>query len=161
IVSVARAEVALRHGRHSEAEMFAEVAATADSDLTVRALSIAGRAAHLASREEEALEFYRRAEACASTDAERRDARWGQLRSFIELERPEALQTLSDLTATVTSSDAREIVRAAGHRLHWGLRFGVVEIAEADRAAQLLRVVTDPLVTSSFQSVYSTALALT
>ncbi len=160
IISVARAEVALRHGRHAEAQMFAEVAATGASDSTVRALSIAGRAAHLASHEEEALEFYRRAEASASTEPERRDARWGQLRSLIELERPQALIALSDLTATGLASDPREVVRAAGHRLHCGLRFGVVELAEADRAAQLLRMVTDPLVTTSFESVYATALAL-
>lgn len=160
IISVARAEVALRHGRHAEAQMFAEVAATGVSESTVRALSIAGRAAHLASHEEEALEFYRRAEATASTEAERRDARWGQLRSLIELERPEALLALSDLIATGIASDPREVVRAAGHRLHCGLRFGTVELAEADRAAQLLKVVSDPLVTTSFESVYSTALAL-
>ena len=52
IVGLARAEVALRLGRHAEAQAFAEVAAVgADDDLTFRALLAAGRAAHLASRE--------------------------------------------------------------------------------------------------------------
>ncbi len=70
VFSVARAEVALRYGRHMEARAFAEAAAGEESELVFRALSVAGRAAHLASREEDALELYRRAEAAASTDAE-------------------------------------------------------------------------------------------
>ena len=77
--SVARAEVAVRYGRHVEAIAHGEGAATLDSDTAFRALSIAGRAAHLASREDEALELYRRAEAAAATESEQRDARWGQL----------------------------------------------------------------------------------
>ena len=59
IFSLARAEVMLRHGRHVEAVAYAESAAAADPDLEFRALSVAGRAAHLASREEDALDLYR------------------------------------------------------------------------------------------------------
>ena len=54
--------------------------------LAFRSLYVAGRAAHLASREEDALELYRRAEAAAATESERRDARWGQLMCAVELE---------------------------------------------------------------------------
>src|SRR5262249_50742832 len=126
VLALARAEVALRQGCHAEAQLFAERAAIRPSDVTVRALSVPGRAAHLASREEEALALYKRAEATASTDSEKRDALWGQLRCLIELERPEALSTLSELTATSASSGAREFVRAAGHRLHCQLKFGLV-----------------------------------
>ena len=68
VLSVARAEVALRYGRHVEAMAHAEAAAGKDSELAFRALYVAGRAAHLASREEDALELYRRAEAAASTE---------------------------------------------------------------------------------------------
>ena len=54
--SIARAEVALRHGRHAEAQSFAEAAAAAgEPALTFRGLAVAGRAAHLASREEDGL----------------------------------------------------------------------------------------------------------
>ncbi len=159
--ALARAEVALRHGRHAEAQAFAEAGATGEeSQLTFRALSVAGRAAHLASREEEALELYRRAEAAAATEAERRDAVWGQLRCLIELERPEAISTLEGLAPHVGLRDAREAVRAAGHRLHCQIRFGSLDLHEADLAFQVLRAVDDPLVESSFESVYSNSLAL-
>jgi ATP/maltotriose-dependent transcriptional regulator MalT len=97
--SVARAEVALRYGRHVEAIAHAEAAASGGSELAFRALSIAGRAAHLASREEDALELYRRAESAAATDSEQRDARWGQLLCAIELEMPEAEGWLRELQA--------------------------------------------------------------
>ena len=109
IFDIARAEVALRHGRHAEAQSFAEAAATAgDPQLEVRGLGVAGRAAHLASREEEGLELFKRAEAAATTDSERRDALWGQVMCEIELERPEAADRLS------TSARAMSPCRRAG-----------------------------------------------
>ena len=160
IVSVARAEVALRHGRHVESMAHAEAAASNDSELAFRALAVAGRAAHLASREEEALELYRRAEAAASTESEQRDAMWGQLRCFIDLELPEARPTLARLSQGVTLADAREVVRVAAHRLYLQLRCGSLDLEEADTANQLLPAISDPIVESSFQSGYAIALAL-
>ncbi|MDH4340608.1 MAG: LuxR C-terminal-related transcriptional regulator [Thermoleophilia bacterium] len=160
VVSVARAEVALRSGRHVEAMAHAEAAASKDSELAFRALSVAGRAAHLASREEEALELYRRAEAAASTDSERRDAMWGQLRCFIDLELPDAEPTLARLSKGVTLADTREVVRTAAHGLYLQLRLGSLDLEEADRANQLLSAVNDPIVESSFESGYAIALAL-
>ncbi len=79
IFAVARAETLLRNGRHVEAVAHAEAAAVGEPALEFRALSVAGRAAHLASREEDALALYQRAEAAASSEAEVRDAKWGQL----------------------------------------------------------------------------------
>ncbi len=79
IFAIARAETMLRNGRHVEAVAHAEAAAVGDPALEFRALSVAGRAAHLASREEDALALYLRAEAAAASDAEVRDAKWGQL----------------------------------------------------------------------------------
>ncbi|HSI98697.1 MAG TPA: hypothetical protein VK926_10075, partial [Gaiellaceae bacterium] len=52
VVLLARAEATLRRGRYAEAQARAEAAAEEGSELTFRALSVAGRAAHLASREE-------------------------------------------------------------------------------------------------------------
>jgi len=160
IYALARAEVALRHGRHTEAQAHAEAAAADGSDLRFRALTVAGRAAHLASREHEGLDLYRHAEAAAADDEERRDALWGQLRSLIDLELPEALSTAEALSVGVGFADARELMRAAGHRLHLKLRFGSIDLHDADVAYQLLTSVSDPLVASSFLSVYSNALAL-
>jgi LuxR family transcriptional regulator, maltose regulon positive regulatory protein len=160
IVCIARAEVALRHGRHAEAQMFAEVAATGSAESVVRALSIAGRAAHLASHEEEALEFYRRAEASASTEAERRDARWGQLVCATELELPDAPSALAQLNATVVGSDARDLVRSAAYTLSFQVHLGTLDLSSADSASELLHAVNDPLIEASFQNVYAAGLAL-
>ena len=70
-------------------------------ELRFRALCTAGRAAHLASREEHALDLFRRAGAAASHDEERVDALWGELLALIELERAEADETLRLLRTTV------------------------------------------------------------
>ena len=118
VFSIARAEVALRHGRHAEAQSFAEAAATAgEPALTFRGLAVAGRAAHLASREDDGLELFKRAEAAATSEPERRDALWGQLLCAIELELPEAAGTLEELSAGVRISDPRDVVRASAHEL--------------------------------------------
>jgi ATP/maltotriose-dependent transcriptional regulator MalT len=160
-LSLARAEVALRHGRHAEAQTHAEAAASRGSELAFRSLSVAGRAAHLASREEIALELYRRAEAAATTEAERRDALWGQLICATELELPEAGETLQHLNSGVDRSDVREVVRAASYRLNFQVKLGTLDLADADAAYELLGALTDPLIVSSFQSTYSGVLALT
>jgi ATP/maltotriose-dependent transcriptional regulator MalT len=161
VFSLARAEVALRHGRHAEAQAHAEAAADAGSELTFRSLSVAGRAAHLASREEDALELYRRSEAAAATEAERRDSLWGQLICAVELELPEAAETLQHLRSGVNRSDVREVVRAAALGLGYQVTVGALDLREADAAYELLEAVTDPLVVSSFQSTYSGVLGLT
>src|SRR4029453_18499019 len=104
-------------GRHLEATAHAEVASS-DPGIAFRALSVAGRAAHLASREEAALDFYCRAEQAAGSDSQRRDARWGQLACLIELELPDAEPALLELSEDVAFGDAREVVRMAAHRMY-------------------------------------------
>ena len=123
--SLATAEAALRYGRCSEARTFAEAAASSGTPgIAFRALSLAGRATHLASNEETALNLYKRAEAAASTDRELREALWGQLRCSIELELPSATEAMRHLTSTVNSSDAREIVHAASCALLYQEKMG-------------------------------------
>jgi DNA-binding CsgD family transcriptional regulator len=160
IFSVARSETMLRDGRHIEAIAHAERAAAGDSALEFRALSIAGRAAHLASREVEALAIYERAEQAATSEAEARDASWGQLVCMIDLELPSAASKLAELSDGVGFGDPREFVRAAGHGVYLQLRQGSISLDEADVARQLMPTVDDPLVRSSFLSAYSSALAL-
>ncbi|HET9461802.1 MAG TPA: hypothetical protein VFO56_07695, partial [Gaiellaceae bacterium] len=160
IFFLGRSELAFRSGRHLEAMAYGESAAAKDPELAFRALSVAGRAAHIASREEEALELYQRAEAAGSTESERRDAEWGQLACFIDLERPEAGPTLARLSSSVSLADGREVVRAAAHRVYLQLRSGSLQLEEADMASQLLSTVNDPLVESAFRNAYAIALAL-
>ena len=131
------------------------------SDFKFRALSVAGRAAHLASREREALELYRRAEASAPTQVARRDALWGQLICATDLELPEATTLTRALTASViafrhSGDPAVGDVRSSATEAD----LGSLDLTDADAAYGLLSTVDDPLVVSSFQSVYSFALVL-
>jgi len=158
--SLARAEVALRGGRLSEAQAHAERAAKDDSELRFRALYVGGRAAHIASREEEALDLYRRAEAVAPTHVARRDALWGQLICATELELPEATEMTRSLAVSVSRSNIREVFQCASYELGYGTNFGHIDLADADAAYELISTVEDPLVVSSFQSVYSSVLGL-
>jgi DNA-binding NarL/FixJ family response regulator len=158
--ALARAEVALRRGRFGEAQTNAEAAASEESTLTYRALMVAGRATHLASREEEALALYRRAEACANTDVDGREAVGGQLVCLIDLERPEAAVLLENLSSTVVRSDPSDVVKSAGRRLVYQFRFGDLDLAEADRAQELVDSVRDPLSRASFECNYAGALCL-
>ena len=159
VFSLARSEVMLRTGRHLEAVAYAEGAAS-DESIAFRALSVAGRAAHLASREEMALEFFRRAEGKATTDAELRDAKWGQLTCAIDLELSGAPAALDELSLGVSLGDVREVVRMATHRVYLQLRTGELELDEGDTALQLLDATDDPIVEASFLSGYAIALAL-
>jgi DNA-binding NarL/FixJ family response regulator len=160
IFSLTRAETMLRVGRHLEAIAHAEAAAAGEPSLAFRALCVGGRSAHLVSREEDALALYERAERVATSEAELRDSRWGQLRCLIDLERSESRAALDALSEGVGFDDPRELVRAAAHGLMFQLRQGQLSLDESDVARQLLPAVADPLVRSSFLSAYSTALAL-
>ena len=159
--ALARAEVALRYGRHAEAQAFAEVVALGrDSDTQFRALALAGRAAHIASRDAEALKLYERANAVASSNSQRREAAWGVLMCEVELERPEVEAKLVALSSEVRVTDVGTRVRAAAQTLLWQMRMGCLDLDDADAVAELLTAVHDPLIQSSFQSAYSSALAL-
>ena len=160
LFSLARAEVMLRHGRHTEAIAHAEAAASVGSAHAFRALCVAGRAAHLASQEEQALALFRRAGAVAADDDERRDALWGELLALIELEMTGADDTLRMLRATVHPANPTHVVRASAYGLSYQIKLGDLDLSEADAAATLLERVRDPLLISSFQSTYSAALGL-
>jgi ATP/maltotriose-dependent transcriptional regulator MalT len=160
IFYLARAEVLLRQGSHRDAIANAQAAARFDDGHVYRALSIAGRAAHLASQEELALELFEQAHAVAASAHQRQDAMWGQLLALIELEKPESDETLRALHSTVQQADPREVVRAATVGLNHQLKLGNLDLEEADFAATLLDRVRDPLVKSAFQSTYSYSLAL-
>ena len=161
VFALTRAEMMLREGRYVEAVAHAESAALGGSQLEFRALSLAGRAAHLASREEYALALYERAEKIAASERERRDAKWGQVGCLIDLELPSSAAALRELADGVSFGDPRELVRAADQGLYFQLRQGALDLDDADIASQILATVGDPLVKSSFLSAYANALALT
>ena len=160
IFLLSRAEVALRLGRLIEAISNAQAAADHDRGLAYRAMAIAGRAAHLASREEDAREFFGRAAVVAATEAERRDASWGELTCLIDLENPGAHAALDRLSEGISLGQPREFVRAAAHLLYLQIRQGSLDLEQADIAYDVLPTVDDPLVVSSFLSGYAMVLGL-
>jgi ATP/maltotriose-dependent transcriptional regulator MalT len=161
LVYLARAEVLLRQGCHRDAIANAERAARSEGGGHVyRALSVGGRAAHLASQEELAIDLFKQAEGVAANDNQRQDALWGQLLALIELEKPESDDTLRTLKSTVQEADPRDVVRAATFGLSYQLKLGNLDLDEADFAATLLERVRDPLIRSAFESTYSNALGL-
>ena len=160
IFMLGRAEVALRRDRLAEAQAHGEAIAAQSSQWKFRGLLTAGRAAHLASLEMEALDLFRRAEGIAADGVQRREAQWGQVMCMTDLEMPETLAAVEKLGDGVTLEDPREAVRAACYRLAYKARFGSLDLADADRMSQLLPAVDDPLVESSFLSVYSSCLGV-
>jgi DNA-binding CsgD family transcriptional regulator len=161
VFALARSEVALRQGKHAVAQALAEAGAdTERADVRFRALGVAGRAAHLASREREALELFVRAEAAASNEIEQRDALLGRVMCLIELERPEATGMLEALTADLGLTSPKDVVRAAAYALSAQLKLGALDPSRAEVASELLSTIDDPLVRSSFQTVYAAVLGL-
>ena len=164
VVVLGETELHLRTGRHTTALTLARAAiedARGSDDVKYRLTAAAARAAHVGSREEEALELYQSAVGLARTRDQEREARWGELACSAVLERPQTHALLADLERSVLSSDLRGQVRLADRRLAVGFRFGVVShLAESRTASELVGLVDDPFVRCSFRSVHGWALAL-
>jgi DNA-binding CsgD family transcriptional regulator/tetratricopeptide (TPR) repeat protein len=164
VFAVAETELHLRHGRHVTALTVARSAIDAGSatgEVDYRLSIAAARAAHVGSREEDALGYYRRALVSARTRLEKREARWGELMCTAALERPEAHVLLEKLEQSVVRTDARDQVRMADKQLSVGFRFGYVKhLADSRIASELVDQVDDPLVRCSFLSMHAWALAL-
>lgn len=161
---IAQAEVNLRHGLHTSAEAMARRAVDGPwtgSDVGYRALELAGRAAHVGSREEEALDLFRRAGEVAPDPVRRRKAMWGQVMSAAALELPEAHDLLKDLENISLGHNPAELVRLVDRQLSLGYRFGFVRhLRDARRVAELVPLVEDPFARCSFRSVYGWGLTL-
>ena len=162
-VGLASAELAFREGHYYASEILAKAAAdsarTKDPDIELRALIAAGRAAHAASREREALSLYKRAKSIETEPELERVAAMGELVAAIELELPEAL----DLAQILTNCDdlrPQERVVLAGRVLNLQACYALPVDLDAGRAArQLLHLVDDPVARCSFRNVFGYALA--
>ena len=165
IFAVAGAELGLREGKTLVAQMLAEKALRhlqPGQTLWLRATLLAGTAAHIGSREEAALEIFRRAERCAVDENAAREARWGQMMCLAELELDdEARALLARLEADMATDDPRDIVRLASRRLGYGLRAGKLEsLSGAIETLQLVELVPDAFVRTSFRAMLSAASVL-
>ena len=129
-VRLAQAEIALRQGRHLTAQaLSASSRSRRRRAPAYRAYLVAGKAAHVGLREEEALSLYGYAEAAGQHEAERRAGADGDsspqrsssslsshTNSFVGFERPADGEL-----------DATEAVQHGDKRLLLGLRFGPIE----------------------------------
>jgi DNA-binding CsgD family transcriptional regulator/tetratricopeptide (TPR) repeat protein len=163
-IELAKAELALREGKHLSAQTFAQSALALAGDRRAeawRAAMVAGRAAHTGSREESALEFYRVAETLADSPRNTRDALWGQLMSASALELDETHVLLDVLEASVDRSQRYELVRMADKRLGAEVRSGAVRsLVRARDVVELVDRVDDPFARCSFRCNFAYALNL-
>ena len=163
ILRLALSELAFREGRHYESEVLAALVATEQQapELTARAYFVAGRAAHVASREAQSRSFYEEARKSATSPEFARRSAFGELVAAIELEDKGAEKLLDEL-ANDALTDPVDRVLLADRKLAYETRFGTpVDLNGARSALQLLTVVSDPVVRTSFRNVFGYALAST
>ena len=161
---VARSEIALRRGRHRAAQSLAEQASLLtrnDAALHVRALLVAGRAAHAGSRESDALMNYQKALELGSNRSDELAALHGLVVVTAAMELDSSQGYLDRLDSLTERHDPQQVVRLADRQLSVGLRFGrIPHLAYARSISELLREVSDPLARCSFLSMYSCVLVL-
>jgi LuxR family transcriptional regulator, maltose regulon positive regulatory protein len=164
VLLLARAELAFREGRYYESEALAAHAAAdlaSNSDLAATAACVAGRAAHVASREPQAQRYFEQAQEFAVDVRLSRRAALGAVVAAIELEDPTAIQLLDALTKMDPLDPSDEVV-LTDRKLAYQTRFGTpVNLHEGRAALQLLGYVRDPVARTSFRNVLSYALAST
>ena len=162
IVQLITAELAFREGGFHRAQALSALAARGPSvngDFAAKAYLIGARSAHVASHEEEASLLYAKARGAAESPKLRRVAALGELLAVIELERSEAPDLLRALDAD-DIVDPTECLILADRRLSFETHFALrVDVERARAAAQLLPIVGDPLVRTSFRNVFGYSLA--
>jgi LuxR family maltose regulon positive regulatory protein len=163
LLDLIRSELAIRQGAARHAEHLAlRVVEQADRSIATRALSIAGRAAHLVNREQDALSHFHAAGELAEDDRERHHAAWGALLAAQDLESDDELRVVLDTFLKYGTDSADDAVRAAQAQLAMGLTkhglSGVIEPALA--ALRTFRDSADPLAVTSLLNSLSRSLSL-
>ncbi len=156
MIDVVEAEVALRQGEYDKVEALCEHALqqwTHPGSTSAKALTLAGRAAHLAGRDTRALEYHRQAHLIATSDAQKQAALWGQCLSLLDLEQPGA-ETLLDEFSTLGGGSADDALRLATAACHLRVKQGVLVPREVLNAIHLLSRVKDQMVRSAFLNAY-------
>lgn len=161
-VRLAGAELALREGRYYESEALAVLAARDLErwpDLAARANLVAGRAAHVAGREEQATAYYRQTAIMAESPELVLRAEFGELQAAIELESSDVPERLRVLGSREPRSPEEQVI-LADRTIGAETRFGLpVSLARGRTARQLLSFVPDPMTRTSFRNVFGYALA--
>ena len=163
LLLLAEAEVAFRLSDPTTAEKLAAEAAAIFKDprLVTRSFLRAGYSAVLASREETALSYFRRAGETATSVADRREALAGEYYTASELGNPAAASAL-EAAHELHDSSPEGVLRLEVMRLTQANRKGGLREAVARSAAieHLLNRVGDPLASTAFLHAYATSLNL-
>lgn len=162
-LALASAELAFREGRFADSEVLAlsAVVETGSARHNAEALLAAGRAAHGASREQEAIVHFKAARELATTDIQARVAALGQLCAATDLELPEAADLLAECEILWNDSSAERAVALTTRKLSLQARFGLPpSLDQARWAYSLIGEVRDPLSTTSFRNLVGYYLAL-
>jgi LuxR family maltose regulon positive regulatory protein len=159
---LAAAELAFREGHYYESETIAEVASRSlerGSEAATRAMMLAARAAHAASREQRAISLYQEARASTESPELERIAALGELAAAVELESPDAMRLYEEL-GPAERLEPHERVMYVARGLNLQTRFGLrPELDLARSVSQLLYLVDDPVARSSFRNVFAYTLA--
>jgi ATP/maltotriose-dependent transcriptional regulator MalT len=161
VIRLATAELAFRVGQFFEAEVLGASVADvqASKRLKFRALALAGRAAHLGSRDVQALDYFRTARVQAATRGEEEAAALGELLSAIELELPEAHGLLEELERGEPKTPEQRVA-VMDRALYLDHRFGLSpRLDQARREYQLLNAVKDPVARCAFRNNLAGCLA--
>ena len=156
------AEAAFREGRFHESQALSALATKRgidDPDFVARTLLVGARAAHVAAHEEVAGDLFAEARSVAQSSRLKRTAALGELMVAIELERTDTHLLLSSLWEG-DERDPSDRVVYADRKLSYETHFPVrVDIESARAALQLLPLVPDPLIRTSFLNVLGYTLA--
>jgi LuxR family maltose regulon positive regulatory protein len=159
-----RSELAIRRGAVRYAEQLALRVAeqTKDRSLASRALSIAGRAAHLDNREHDSLAQFRAAGELADNDRERNHAAWGALLAVQDLESNDELRAVLDTFLKYGTDSPDDAVRVALAQLAVGLtKNGLSGVIEPGLATlRTFRDSADPVAVTSLMNSLSRSLSL-
>lgn len=163
VVSLAEAEREFRQGRHARALELATqaIARLSDSPLQSRALARAGQSALMANREDEALEYFHKAQTTARTTAEKREALMGSYLVSSELGLEVATDHLQALTSIDDASPETSLRTELARLWQAGRSGGIADAIE--RALPVRRLVdgaADPLASTAFLHMLANALNL-
>jgi LuxR family maltose regulon positive regulatory protein len=165
IVRLTSIEVAFRKGEWATARTRAAQLARSiprDHALASRIYLRAGQIAHLDDRQEEALEFFTKAQKGARSPVDLNKALWSRFVTLTDLEEREeaasALRELEELPPLGTD----DLLRASQGRLQFALRWGGLADAleGVTDALELVDHSMDPIVRTGFLQTYGTALSL-
>jgi LuxR family transcriptional regulator, maltose regulon positive regulatory protein len=165
VLDVARAEVALRQGAIVRAEALSLQIANRDvaSDrFRSRALAIAGQAAHLDNRDEDALSHYERASSFVQERDEQRNVLWGRLVALQAFDSQDQLRQTLDDFLRYKPETADEAIQAVNARLMVAATVGGIlpALEEASATKNVLADAIDPLVRTGFEHSLSRTLSL-